>query len=664
MRRHWHIPQTTLFWLIFTHTLAVIYFVDVVPLWLYGLSFIAIGWRLAVYLGNAAAPPRYLVVLVAVASGILLALLSSGASAMQLLIQLMLVGYGLKFIELKQRRDVYVLIMLGFFVIAVGLVVHQGMQAAAWLAMVMLFNTSALLTLQRPGIKTSRALGEVGRIVVISLPLTLILFLIVPRVTQLWKMPQLSNTSTGLSDSMAPGDLANLSRDPSLAFRVTFDNQVPSREQLYWRAIVLESFDGRRWSQDPEMQEWQLSQPPATSVQVDKTSLDNPTRISYEVIAEPNYQRWLYGLQVPDTASPEVINTSDYRLYANQPLMSRLLYRVNSYPQVANLTQLSEDERQRNLMLPDGSPQTETLIRQLRQQFSQPAGLIGEILRRFNQQPYRYTLNPPLLAGDTVDQFLFESRAGFCAHYAGAFTVMMRYAGIPARVVIGYQGGEWDSEQAYLSVYQYDAHAWSEVWLEGRGWIRIDPTAAVAPERVELGLEAAVADEETFLAQSPFSLAKYRDNWVLNQLRTTMADVDYIWSRWLLGYDAEQQKKLLQLLLGDIKQWKVSLMLGGGFVLVALWLLLTSGLRLRRRQPRSQRLYQAACDKLAKSGCRRREWEGPVDYAERVRDDIPDKGAVFEQFTECYVTLRYHPPERSASSRSQLTQMARLLRQL
>ena len=314
--RHWHIAQTTLFWLIFSHTLAVIYFVDVVPLWLYGLSFIAIGWRLAVYLGSAIAPPRYLVVLIAIAAGILLALLSSGYNTMELLIQLMLVGYGLKFLELRQRRDVYVLVLLGYFVIAVALVVHQGMGATAWLALVMIFNTCALMTLQRPGLKSLGAIREVLRLLVISLPLTLVLFFAMPRVTQLWQMPQLSRADTGLSDSMAPGEFNSLSRDPSLAFRVTFEGPVPPRKQLYWRAIVLENYDGQRWQQDPGMAYWEEEGGTFGVTPV----LPKGAPLNYEVIAEASYQRWLFGLQVPVSRSGEVGNTSDYRLIAEQSL--------------------------------------------------------------------------------------------------------------------------------------------------------------------------------------------------------------------------------------------------------------------------------------------------------------------------------------------------------
>ena len=228
------------------------------------------------------------------------------------------------------------------------------------------------------------------------------------------------------------------------------------------------------------------------------------------------------------------------------------------------------------------------------------------MLRWFTEEEFVYTMSPPLLGRDTVDEFLFGERRGFCEHYASAFAVLLRAAGIPARVVVGYQGGERNPYQAYLLVHQFDAHAWTEAWLDGRGWVRFDPTAAVAPDRIESGAGEALGAE--FLADSPLAIERYRNVRLLGWMRMRWDMMTYHWARLVLNYDAERQGALLSDLLGRISPARV----------VA---------------PISVR--------LAALGLERRRGEGPLDYARRVAAVRPDLGAELQALTADYVALSY-----------------------
>ena len=370
---------------------------------------------------------------------------------------------------------------------------------------------------------------------------------------------------------------------------------------------------------------------------------------------EPTQQQWLYGLSTPLPASENVAFTRDFRLLARQPVTAKTQYQVDSWlnhqlsPNV-----LPRKRRSIELSLPEGyNPRTVELAQKWRREAGSERALIQRALNFYNER-FVYTLKPPLLGRDTVDEFLFDTQSGFCEHFASSFVVLMRAAGIPARVVVGYQGGEQHPEDNYWLIRQYDAHAWAEVWLPGEGWLRVDPTAAVAPERIEASLADVLGEEEDFLADSPLSLMNFRHIGWLNRLRLQMDSLNYAWARWVLGYH-EEQENFLQKWLGGSNPARIALFLlvtGGGIIIVlTLWhLRLTSS----PGYDELDRLFLKFCKKLEKAGIERRVGEGPKAFAERVAELRPEMALQTNNISRNYELMRYQTDQRDHASYRQL----------
>jgi len=410
---------------------------------------------------------------------------------------------------------------------------------------------------------------------------------------------------------------------------VSFDGQ-PPHSQLYWRALTLERFDGVRWSTafqrgDLAPQWRQQGQP-----------------LQYQVIMEPNGRPWLFALDVAQTSLGDARMMSDFHLERRLPVRQGLLYRATSWPDA----QLEPDDAVRaqriNLALPQGgNPRARAWAQQLRERYPQPEELVQAMLRHLREQPFRYTLRPPDAGPERIDGFLFDTRAGFCEHYAGAMTFVLRAAGIPARVVTGYQGGEASPSGNYLAIRQFDAHAWVEYWQRGRGWTRVDPTGAVAPERIEQGLEAAMSQEGSFLESDPFSPLRYRNFALLNQLRMAWDDVNYGWQRWVLGYQAEQQGDMLKRWFGGLdRQWVGALLVVGAGVMLGL-LALVLFKPWRRTTDVPLRSFQRFERMLAPLGVRREPGEGARDFCRRAIKVLPANAQAIRSYLDAFEKQRY-----------------------
>jgi transglutaminase-like putative cysteine protease len=264
-----------------------------------------------------------------------------------------------------------------------------------------------------------------------------------------------------------------------------------------------------------------------------------------------------------------------------------------------------------------------------------PREIAEAALTKFRSEPFYYTLQPPLLGPDAMDEFLFTTRRGFCEHYASAFVFLMRAAGVPARVVAGYQGGEVNPVDGYLTVRQSDAHAWAEIWLAGQGWVRVDPTAAVAPARIEQGIAAALPEGE------PLPVVVRIDADWLRQLRNRWEAANNSWNQWVLGYNPQRQREVLSRLgLADADWQKMTATLavlcGTALLIVTLWTLPA-----RRAVDPVQRAWQGYCKELARRGMARAEWEGPLAFAQRVARERPDLAELTSEAAACYAELRY-----------------------
>ena len=497
--------------------------------------------------------------------------------------------------ELYKRRDAYVVLNLSLFVLAALFLMDQGLLTTLEVIVGVLAILLAFIALNddsnRVGDGRMRTLGVLA---ISALPLLIVLFLFFPRLPPLWSV-KLSGQSamTGVSDSMSPGDFANLGQSTELAFRVEFDNVRPAQSDLYWRGLVFSDFDGITWRRNPlkQQQQWQWEtnrQSPQWLIDALATAEDKDklAPMTYQVILEPTQQRWLFGLDYPFAQQQKISMTPDFTLLKDQPVTQQLRYNVLRYAPMRIDPVLSTTDQAINLALPaQGNPKSRALARQLfRESGSDPQRYMSAIQRWINQGEFRYTLAPPKLNQNRIDGFLFDTKAGFCEHYSSSFTFMLRAAGIPARVITGYQGGELSNSGNVWEVRQMDAHAWTEVWLEGQGWVRVDPTAFVAPERIEQGMDAMTQTQgAAMFGNGTRAQISYQQYQMLQTLRRLSDQASYYWQKDIVGYDQDKQAgSLLKWFnIGSIKQQL--LWLTGAALLVMSLLVLIIWQRRRQR---------------------------------------------------------------------------------
>ncbi len=536
----------------------------------------------------------------------------------------------LKLLETEATRDARVGAAFACFALMTALLFDQGMLATLLVALGLLPALATLRALE-PAHGTASlprellpALGLLG----VSLPLALLAFLLLPRLSSpLWGAPNPPQAQTGLSDDMAPGDFFDLLTDDRPAMRVSFTGVPPATNRRYFRAYVMSSFDGRRWSHLDELDQ----QPP---------EIEHGDAIDYTISLEASGQRALPALDVPLEAPAQALLGPHRELLANRPINDTIVYSVRSALSYRLQPQLSEAGRQLGLQLPAGfNPRALALAARWREQYGpNDAAVIKAALSLFHDGGFNYTLSPAPLGRDSVDDFLFATHEGFCQHYASAFTVLMRAAGIPARVVTGYQGGYWNALGNYLLVRQSDAHAWSEVWLPELGWTRVDPTAAVRPERVNLGAAGASGAAS---AWSP-------NGWWLD-LRNHWDIVNRWWNQGVIGFDALRQHGLLTPFgLRDTDPGTLGLLLaivGTLFAAMGLaWALWT-------RPPADplRAAMQSLERRLAAVDVARRHSEGPQHFFSRAARALPAQRVELDRLMRTYLELRYAYDEPPAN---------------
>ncbi|HEX6833172.1 MAG TPA: DUF3488 and transglutaminase-like domain-containing protein [Rudaea sp.] len=530
-----------------------------------------------------------------------------------------------KLIETEARRDALAVISFSSFVLMSALLFDSSLGFALMLFSALAILLATLRELQprpagvpEPPLRTAmlRDLRAGAFALLTAIPLALCVFLFFPRLdSPLWGAPTDATARTGLGDSMAPGSIQELLVDDSPAFRVTFDGPVPPRADRYWRGPVLWRFDGTAWTR-----------PEYLRGDGDPAALEATSEpVTYEVTLEPTDRRWLVALDAPLEAPPEAARGADMSLLSIKPVDRLLRYSVRSAVRYTLDRELTRRQRQYATQLPDGfNPRARELAEQWRHQLHEDSMIVATALAMFHEN-FSYTLAPPLLGRDSVDDFLFETRQGFCEHYASAFTFLMRAAGIPARVVTGYQGGYYNDVAHYLVVRQSEAHAWSEVWLAGRGWVRVDPTSAVSPQRVQLGAQAAAGASARW----------YQASWML-ALRNQVDLVSRGWNDLIVQFNALRQRSLLTPFGIEQADYYhlVAVLIGSCCVLLGLWAWWVL------RQPRAavdplDAGYFNLCAKLGRAGFQRAPSEGPLDYARRI--DIDAAASLLAR----YVDLRY-----------------------
>jgi len=545
---------------------------------------------------------------------------------------------GIKFMEARVRRDGTLIVCLATFLLITPFLATQSMFAAIAAMPAILILGGALDVLERSSVSQRRdwraPLTQTLTLLAQGLPIALLLFVMFPRLAgPLWGLPADRSARTGLSDTMTPGMFTELTLSDEVAFRVDFDGLPPPPAQRYWRGPVLSRFDGRVWS---------AALPQLGSVQASAGGRS----IGYTVTLEASGQPWLFALDFP-ASLPRVDSesgistppatflgiTRDQQLIARAPITQALRYSMvsnlrSTYPAA------SASDARANLRLPAGNARSIEFARDLRSRTPDDSQFINAVLRFYREEPFVYTLAAPLLEREPIDQFLFETRRGFCEHYASSFVVLLRAAGIPARVVTGYQGGEINPNGGYMIVRQSDAHAWAEA-LIGGVWRRFDPTAAVAPSRVERGLAGALPAGEAV----PL-LARFDGGWI-KKLDLAWDALNHQWQRHVVDFNHERQRALWH-------EWKLDLFspwqVVGALVFVAgawggivlLWLIIR-----RRRQERALVLWDDVCRRLSRAGLPRQPHEGPVAFVERAAARWPQFGIALKAIGEAYAMLRY-----------------------
>ena len=622
--------------------------VTTLPLWMPALLGVCVGWRFGARLAGWPLPGRWTMRAITVAgfAGVLLEFrtingLLPGTA-------LLFVMAALKFLEAKSQRDHIMLTVLAYFIVFASVLAGGGLIKGLYLLAFVWITTLGLLQVGRRGpllasLPTARM---AGRLLLQSMPLMIVLFLLFPRLPgPLWSMPgQSSAGSTGLAGTMSPGDITNLGMSDEVAFRVDFETNPPAAADLYWRGPVLSTFDGRTWSRLDGMR---------GGVGDTVETLGEATR--YRVMLEPGSPGWAFALEMAATFSTDDRRRSirmgdDYQLWIGpqETLGTRVNYTVTSYPRFRAMESLTEREREVFTRLPpDANPRTRALVDGWLADSPGADTIIARGLEVFAAEGFFYTLTPPPLGEHTADEFIFETREGFCEHYASAFAIMMRMAGLPARVVTGYQGGELNGIGEYYIVRQSNAHAWTEVWTPENGWTRVDPISAVAPERIALGFGGPLLAESRTIAQRIGRIA------LLRQAALAWDAASTFWNDWVIGYGPALQRSLLESFGFDRPRWRELLWLTIGattlmMVAMAAWFGFSgSHWRARDRAAAAflrfeRRLRRARIAPM-------RAGETPSAYAARAAAALPGCRDAILGITQSYLAARYEPDSNGAA---------------
>ena len=510
---------------------AVLLHCDRLPLWCSLSALLAVSWRVYTAFQTGDALPRRtlrwaLTVLLVVLTVVNFRTLNGIAAGSALLT----VMGAAKLLETRSRRDGYIVTAVALILLLAACLERQSLLRLPLYAIVLWLACGSLAALgaARPGQQPLLALRFAGRALLLALPLALMLFVVFPRLASpLWGIPGEQRNNTGLSDEMSPGSISELAVSEAVAFRVKFDGALPAPEQRYWRGPVLHQFDGYTWRRLPNQ----------VAVASLPLGLGAPVRQHITLEANNNPQ-WFALDRVLESPSPRVRLTFDGQLLAAQAVTQTQQYDVVSYLQTRSDDNLSYTVRKLDLQVPaDRNPRSLALAVRLRAASDSDARYLQSVLDYLHEGGFEYSLTPPLLNLDSIDDLLFNTRQGFCGHYASAFALLMRAAGIPARVVTGYQGGEWNPVGGYLVLRQSDAHAWTEVWLQGQGWVRVDPTAVVAPARLQRGLRDLLPD-------NPWGLQGYgRNNPWLRELLQRWDAGNQWWQERVLGFNRQAQER-------------------------------------------------------------------------------------------------------------------------
>lgn len=642
MSGRWPAGLRALSWGMAAYVGGVLLHIDRIPWWITLIALAGLGTRIVLALRGAGLPNRW--IRAALALGLAFCVLASFRTLNGLAAgSALLVAMGaVKLLETRERRDDFVMLAVSLFLLLAACLDRQDLlRMPLYLAHALLLAAAlaVIATPQAyPGVR--RPLRMAGTALLYALPLALLLFVFFPRLPgAFWALPSGSSAITGLSDEMSPGTIDALTEWDSPAFRIAYEGDAPPPAERYFRGPVLDSFDGTTWRRDTA-RSWALE--PGVEF------LGPEYR--YRITLEPHGRHWWFALEsVVRSPDPKVRLTQDRRLVAPHPVNEVVAYDAVSHLRIRARGPLSATSRRYNLTLPrDRNPRTLGLASELRAKTDSDADYAKAALDHIANGGFEYTLTPPLLEANAVDDFLFNTRQGFCGHFASAYTVLMRAGGVPARVVTGYLGGEWNPIGRFFVVKQSDAHAWVEIWLDGRGWTRVDPTGVVAPERLQRGLY------DLLPGAAPFVERLQRESALVARLALRWAAVNAAWRDRVLEFSQDSQLALLERLGVDSPGWRH---LAFGFAAGLIGWLAWVGWQARSAWARTRpdpvaRAWLRLSRALERSGLARRPAEAPLAWAERVAQARPDLESGIRALAAQYVALRYQGEPRGSNATS------------
>jgi len=545
----------------------------------------------------------------------------------------------LKLMEIKKQRDVVIVIYISFFILITSFLFDQSIYTGSYMLLAVLSLITTMIIYDHPKARRKKLLPAVQQsaglaltLMLQAVPLMLMLFFLFPRLPgPLWSLPEDGQgASTGLADELEPGRISKLSNNPEVAFRIKFENMPPDQKLLYWRGPVLSLFTGKKWKV--------LKDDSVSRLNLDDINFSIP--VNYTVTLEPNNKHWLFALELPGSIPANAYLSEDMQLLQRSPVRNVTRYKMRAYLNY-QLDPHGIINSHNYLQVPKNrAPRTRQFVARLREKYIHDSDYINASLNYFRDENFIYTRKPPPIDHDAVDEFLFNTRRGYCVHFASSFAIMMRLAGIPARIVSGYQGGEMNPLSDYMIVRQSDAHAWVEVWLANKGWLRIDPTGVIPDSRVEASEDILRRQDDR--TRSAFKL---KQGWLSNSLRNMRYAMDTLnnnWNNWVVGYNETRQKSLLSLFGADkLSLQHLALLLAAVFTASLLFITLFV-FRRKQNKPNPVNLaYTQFCQKLTRIGFTRKPSETAQNYAQRISDLRQDLHSSVATITQLYNYLRY-----------------------
>ena len=621
-------------WLLLSLAWVLALLASYLPVWVSATVIVLAIWRYQIEMKGWKLPKLIIIVPATMLAGLGIIFTFKSLFGRDASLALLVVMLGLKLMETKTMRDYVLIIVLSYFLVANTFLFSQSIATLAFTFPPLICITATLISISHRNSQLSWQflLKLASSMLLQAIPVMLILFVLFPRIPgPLWGIPEDSYSGmTGLSDSLDFGNISNLTKNSNIAFRVEFKDKIPANNQLYWRGPVLWHQDGSHWLMSSQQ----------IGIANEKLTTSGDA-IPYTITLEPHNRKWLLMLDMPNLLPTNVgLNptfTHDYQVVTSENVHLRIRYSGISHTQYQLGKTLSNRERDMALQLNTfENPKTKALAEGWVKSKLTPAQKIQTALSMYHDEPFIYTLSPPRLGINSMDDFLFNTRKGFCEHYATSFVYLMRAAGIPARIVTGYQGGELNPNGHYLIVRQSDAHAWAEVWLDKQGWVRIDPTAAVSPSRIDEGIGSALSDssELPILARHDYAL--------LRKLYLHWDTLNNGWNQWVLGYNNQKQFELLSKLFGssyslqNLLFWLIgSIMLV--MVIISYFLLKTARAYLNP----IQKVYKSYLVKMSRMNLIPAIGEGPQDFSVRAALHLPAQAEVIKEISEIYNSLRY-----------------------